>query len=47
MTLLRIQGGTVYDPANGINGQVQDICIRDGKVIAATPGADAPGSPEA
>jgi formylmethanofuran dehydrogenase subunit A len=35
MTLLRIAGGTVYDPANGVNGIVQDIWIRDGKIISA------------
>jgi formylmethanofuran dehydrogenase subunit A len=33
MTLLRIANGTVYDPANGVNGLVQDIWIQDGKVI--------------
>jgi formylmethanofuran dehydrogenase subunit A len=31
---LRIAGGTVYDPANGVNGQVRDICIADGRVVA-------------
>jgi formylmethanofuran dehydrogenase subunit A len=31
---LRITGGTVYDPANGVNGQVRDICIADGRVVA-------------
>ena len=30
---LRITGGTVYDPANGINGAVKDICISDGKIV--------------
>jgi formylmethanofuran dehydrogenase subunit A len=34
MTLLRIAGGTVYDPANAVDGAVQDIWIRDGKIIA-------------
>src|SRR6266702_7660691 len=33
MTLLRIENGTVYDPANGIDGVVQDIWIQDGKII--------------
>jgi formylmethanofuran dehydrogenase subunit A len=45
MTLLQIANGTVYDPANGVEGVVQDLWIRDGKIVAA-PGADAPGSPE-
>lgn len=31
--LLRIANGTVYDPANGVDGQVQDIWIRDGKIV--------------
>jgi formylmethanofuran dehydrogenase subunit A len=35
MPLLRIANGTVYDPANGVNGVVQDIWIRDGKVVPA------------
>jgi formylmethanofuran dehydrogenase subunit A len=34
MTLLRIAGGQVYDPANDIDGTVRDIWIRDGKIIA-------------
>ena len=25
--MLRIKGGKVYDPANGVNGVVQDVCI--------------------
>lgn len=34
MTLLKIAGGTVYDPANQVDGLVRDIWIRDGKVVA-------------
>jgi formylmethanofuran dehydrogenase subunit A len=34
---LRITGGTVYDPANGIDGAVRDICIADGRVVADLP----------
>jgi formylmethanofuran dehydrogenase subunit A len=37
MTQLRITGGTVYDPANGIDGKVQDICIEDGKIVKSVP----------
>jgi formylmethanofuran dehydrogenase subunit A len=40
MPLIRIASGTVYDPANGIDGVVQDVWIQDGKV------APAPTSPE-
>jgi formylmethanofuran dehydrogenase subunit A len=32
---LRISGGTVYDPANGIDGQVRDVWIEDDKIVAA------------
>ncbi|HVJ81449.1 MAG TPA: formylmethanofuran dehydrogenase subunit A [Planctomycetia bacterium] len=35
MALLKIAGGKVYDPANGIDGVVRDIWIQDGAVIAA------------
>ncbi len=34
-SLYKISGGYVYDPLNGIDGQVQDIWIRDGKIVAA------------
>jgi formylmethanofuran dehydrogenase subunit A len=30
---LRITGGRVYDPANGVAGDVRDICISDGEVV--------------
>jgi formylmethanofuran dehydrogenase subunit A len=38
---LRITGGSVHDPANGTDGEVRDICIEDGRVVADLP-ADAP-----
>jgi formylmethanofuran dehydrogenase subunit A len=34
--MLRIAGGKVYDPANGVEGAVRDICIVDGQVVADT-----------
>jgi formylmethanofuran dehydrogenase subunit A len=34
---LRITGGTVYDPANGVVGIVRDVCIEGGKVVAKLP----------
>jgi formylmethanofuran dehydrogenase subunit A len=40
MTLLKIAGGTVYDPANNVDGVVQDIWVRDGKVVASPAGPD-------
>ncbi|HKG94260.1 MAG TPA: formylmethanofuran dehydrogenase subunit A [Gemmatimonadaceae bacterium] len=30
---LRIAGGAVYDPANGSDGEVRDVCVRDGVVV--------------
>ena len=41
MPALRITGGTVHDPANGIDGEVRDICIDDGRIVAGLT-ADAP-----
>ncbi|WP_442484169.1 formylmethanofuran dehydrogenase subunit A [Aeoliella sp. SH292] len=37
----KIAGGTVYDPANGIDGVVRDLWFADGKIIAAPTGKDA------
>lgn len=37
MTQLRIAGGTVYDPINGIDGEVRDICVEDGRIVADVP----------
>jgi formylmethanofuran dehydrogenase subunit A len=34
-SLFRISGGTVYDPTNGIDGEVRDLWIRDGRIVAA------------
>lgn len=37
---LRITGGRVYDPANGVSGDVRDVCLQGGKVVAeVAPGA--------
>ncbi len=33
--LIKLTGGTVYDPASGIDGQQQDIYILDGRIIDA------------
>lgn len=38
MTQLRITGGAIHDPANGIDGDVRDICIDDGRIVASLPG---------
>jgi formylmethanofuran dehydrogenase subunit A len=31
--MLKITNGKVYDPKNNINGQIQDICIEDGRIV--------------
>jgi len=31
--VLRITGGKVHDPANGIDGVVKDVCIADGRIV--------------
>lgn len=35
--MIHIRGGNVYDPANGINGEVRDIWIDGGKIVEAPP----------
>ena len=34
---LRIAGGTVYDPARGLDGVVRDLCIEGGRIVAELP----------
>ena len=34
MTSIRISGGAVHDPANDVDGEVRDVCLKDGKVVA-------------
>ena len=36
-TQLRITGGTIHDPANGVDGVVRDICIEDGRIVQTLP----------
>jgi formylmethanofuran dehydrogenase subunit A len=38
---LRIAGGVVHDPANGVDGQIRDVCIDSGRIVGTLP-ADAP-----
>jgi formylmethanofuran dehydrogenase subunit A len=39
--LLRLAGGRIYDPANGVDGDVRDLWVQDGRIIG-DPGAEAP-----
>ena len=34
---LRIAGGAVHDPANGVGGEVRDVCIEDGRIVTSLP----------
>jgi formylmethanofuran dehydrogenase subunit A len=34
-TQLRIVGGALHDPANQVDGEVRDVCIEDGRVVAS------------
>ncbi len=38
---LRIVGGAIHDPANGVDGEVRDLLIEDGRVVTSLPD-DAP-----
>jgi len=33
MTLIKLAGGNIVDPANGRNGVRADLCIRDGRIV--------------
>jgi formylmethanofuran dehydrogenase subunit A len=33
MSEIRITGGAVHDPANEVDGDVRDVCLKDGKVV--------------
>jgi formylmethanofuran dehydrogenase subunit A len=34
MTEIRISGGAVHDPANDVDGEIRDVCLEDGRVVA-------------
>ena len=36
--MLRIKGGKVYDPANNVHGEIRDVCIADGRIVADVDG---------
>ena len=35
MALFKISGGYVYDPQNGLDGQVHDLWVEDGRIVEA------------
>ena len=32
--LLKLTGGTLYDPAHDINGEIRDVFVRDGRIVS-------------
>ena len=34
---IRIKNGKVYDPLNGIDGEIKEICVQDGKIVDSIP----------
>jgi len=34
MSTLRLRGGRIYDPANGVDGERRDLCVRDGRLVS-------------
>ncbi len=37
--MIKLTGGKVYDPANNVNGEVRDIYVADGRIVAAGAGS--------
>lgn len=35
--LIKLTGGKVYDPMNGVDGEVRDIFVRDGRIVTPKP----------
>lgn len=41
MSTTRLRGGRVYDPANGVDGEVRDVVLQGGRIAALDPRAPA------
>ena len=39
--LIKLTGGKIYDPANKVSGEIRDIYVEDGKIVAPKPNARA------
>jgi formylmethanofuran dehydrogenase subunit A len=35
--MIRLRGGRIYDPANGVDGEVRDLYLESGRIVAAPP----------
>lgn len=40
--LTKLSGGRIYDPANGIDGEVRDLFVRDGRILHEAPSGETP-----
>ncbi len=38
MSSLRLKGGRLYDPINGVDGEIRDLCVRDGRIVSLPAG---------
>lgn len=39
---IRLSGGRIYDPANGVDGEVRDLYLRDGRILHQMPDGERP-----
>ncbi len=39
MSTIRLRGGRVIDPTNGVDSELRDVCMRDGRIIEPAAGA--------
>ena len=37
MTTRRLRGARVHDPANGVDGEVRDVVMREGRIVDLDP----------
>jgi formylmethanofuran dehydrogenase subunit A len=37
--LIKLTGGKIYDPANGVDGEVRDVFIKNGRIVSPEPNA--------
>ncbi|RKT47107.1 formylmethanofuran dehydrogenase subunit A [Thiocapsa rosea] len=40
--LTKLAGGRLFDPANGVDGEVRDLYIRDGRILSEAPSGEVP-----
>jgi formylmethanofuran dehydrogenase subunit A len=40
--LIKLEGGRVYDPANGVDGEIRDLFVRDGAIVGGPAAGESP-----